>query len=77
MSKFLKIQPCINLPWGHVRSNKNLGPIGSAILTFIRYKQTNRQTKYIFIIEKIKIMKEEWMKMLFDRLYQKLLCQLL
>ena len=73
MSKFLKIQSYINLPCGH----KNLGPIGSAILTFIGYKQTNRQAKYIFIIEKIKNMKEEWMKMLFDRLYQKLLCQLL
>ena len=40
--------------------------------------QTNKQTsKVILIIEKIKNMIEEWMKMLFDRLYQKLLCQLL
>ena len=25
-------------------SHKNLGPIGSAVLTFIGYKQTNKQT---------------------------------
>ena len=31
----------INLPCGHVMSHKNLGPIGSAVLTFIGYKQTN------------------------------------
>ena len=29
-----------NLSWGHVRSLKNLGPISSAVLTFIGYKQT-------------------------------------
>ena len=64
MSKFLKIQSYINLPCGH----KNLGPIGSAILTFIGYKQT----KYIFFnIEKITDMKEEWMKMLSCRFYTK------
>ena len=28
--------------WGHT---KNLGPIGSAVLTFIGYKQTDRQAK--------------------------------
>ena len=25
-----------------------LGPIGSAVVTFIGYKQTNRQAKYIY-----------------------------
>ena len=30
----------INLPWGYLRSPQNLGPIGSAVLTFIF---TNRQ----------------------------------
>ena len=34
----------LNLPFGHVMCHKNLGPIGSAILTFIEYKQTNKQT---------------------------------
>ena len=37
-------------------SHKNLGPIGSAVLTFIGYKQTNRQTDkpnlYIDIISR-------------------------
>ncbi len=43
-SKFKKIQSYKNLPWGHVRSHKKLGPIGSVVLTFIGYKQTkNRQ----------------------------------
>ena len=28
-------------------SHKNLGPIGSAVLTFIGYKQTNKQTNII------------------------------
>ena len=27
---------------------KNLGPIGSAVLTFIGYKQTDRQAKFIY-----------------------------
>ena len=27
---------------------KNLGPIGSAVLTFIEYKQTPRQAKFIY-----------------------------
>ena len=33
----------INLPFDHVRFGKKLGPIRSAVLTFIGYKQTNRQ----------------------------------
>ena len=37
---FFAILTIHNLPWGHVRSHKkNLCPIGSAVLTFIRYKQ--------------------------------------
>ena len=36
----------------HVRSHKKLGPIGSAVLTFIGYKQTDkhhdRQAKFIY-----------------------------
>ena len=35
---------------------KNLGPIGSAVLTFIGYKQTDRQTdreaKFIYRLER-------------------------
>ena len=34
----------INLSLSHVRSNKNLGPIGSAVLTFVGYKQANTHT---------------------------------
>ena len=57
----MKFCSFINLPWGSVRSQKNLGPIGSAILTFIGYKQTNRQTDkpnlfidfFIFIFKNI------------------------
>ena len=30
--------------WSHDVPQKNLGPIGSAVLTFIGYKQTNKQT---------------------------------
>ena len=30
--------------WG---ATQNLGPIGSAVLTFIRYKQTDKQSIYI------------------------------
>ena len=41
---FLKFWAFINLPWGHVRSTTNLGPIGLAVLTFIGYKQTNKQS---------------------------------
>ena len=37
----------INLPWGHEKSHKNLGPIGSAVLTF--YKQTDTQTSKEYI----------------------------
>ena len=32
----------INLSLSHVRSNKNLGPIGSAVLTFVGYKHTDK-----------------------------------
>jgi len=32
-----EMKSSINLPWGHV--------IGSAVLTFIEYKQTDRQDK--------------------------------
>ena len=42
--KFLKIWSSINLPWGHVMTHKNLGLIVSAVLTFIGYKQTEKQT---------------------------------
>ena len=28
-------------PWGHVKSHKNLYPIGLSVLTFIGNKQTN------------------------------------
>ena len=42
--KFLKIRSFLNLPWDHARSHKNLGPIGSAVLTSIGYKRTDRQT---------------------------------
>jgi len=31
---------------------QNLGPIGSAVLTFIGYKQTNTQTRKVYIIER-------------------------
>ena len=40
---FLKFLSFVNLPCGHVMSYKKFGPIGSAVLTFIGYKQTNRQ----------------------------------
>ena len=45
--KFLKIISFINLSWGHTRSHKKFGPIGSAVLACIGYKQTDRQAKYI------------------------------
>ena len=32
--------------WG---PTQNLGPIGSAAMTFIGHKQTDRQAKYIYI----------------------------
>ena len=42
----------INLPCGHVMSHKKFGLIGTAVLTFIGYKQTNRhpdrQAKFIY-----------------------------
>ena len=31
-----------------MRSDKKLGPIGSAVLTFFGYKQTDRQSRYIY-----------------------------
>ena len=37
----------INLSLGHIRSIKNLGPIGPAVWTFIGYKETDKQSKYI------------------------------
>ena len=37
--KFLRFLSFINLPWGPWA-----GPIGSAVLTFIGYKQKNKQT---------------------------------
>ena len=57
-SKFLKIQSYIYLPWGHLRAHTNLGSIGSAVLTVMEHKQTSK-VKYIFIIEKIKEMKDD------------------
>ena len=43
LNSFFKIT-FINQPCGHVMSHKNLGPIGSAVLMFIGYKQTDKQT---------------------------------
>ena len=40
----MKIRSSINLPWGHVMSHKKFGPDRFSRLTFIGYKQTNRQT---------------------------------
>ena len=42
--KFLKIRSTIPLPGVTRGYTKNLGPIGSAVLTFIGYKQTDKQT---------------------------------
>ena len=48
----MKIRSSKNHPWEHVRSTKNVGPIGSTVLAFIGYKQTNihpdRQAKFIY-----------------------------
>ena len=46
--KFLKIWSFINLPWGHVMSPQNLGPIGSAVLKFFldTNEQTDKQAKF-------------------------------
>ena len=51
---FLKIRSSKNIPWNHSRSHKKLGPISSAVLTYIGYtnkqtedKQTDRQGNYI------------------------------
>jgi len=40
--KFLKIWSSINLPWGQARPQNKFGSIGSAVLTFTGYKQTNK-----------------------------------
>ena len=40
--KYLKFWSFINLPRGHGCPTKKLGPIGSAVLTFIGYKQTDK-----------------------------------
>ena len=43
---------------GHIKSYTKFGPIGSAVLTFIGYKQTNKQTdrqfkfKYRWFLDK-------------------------
>ena len=44
---FKKIRSLIKLPWGHARSH-NKGPDLLAVLTFIGYKQTDRQAKYLY-----------------------------
>ena len=41
---FLKFLSFIKFPCGPLMSHKNLGPIGSAVLAFIGYKQTDKQT---------------------------------
>ena len=46
--QILKLWMSINFPWGHVRSHKNSGPIGSAVFTFIGYKQTDSQVLIYF-----------------------------
>ena len=42
---FLQFTTSINVPWDHLKSHKNFGPIGSAVFTFIGQKQTNKHTK--------------------------------
>ena len=43
--KFIFENLIINFSWGQARSHKkNLGPIGSAVLTFIGHRRTDRQT---------------------------------
>ena len=37
----------LTLPCGHVISHKNLGLIGSVVLTFIGYKKTDKPNLYI------------------------------
>ena len=51
--KYLKIRSLITFLWVTRAPTKNLGPIGSAVLTFIGYKtqtnkQTPRQAKFIY-----------------------------
>ena len=48
-SKFFDILIIHNLPSGNVRSQKILGPIGSAVLTIISYKQTAKQNIVLYI----------------------------
>ena len=43
---FFKIGPLFHSVW-YVDLYYTLGPIGSAVLTFIGYKQTDKQSKYI------------------------------
>jgi len=45
----LKIESSIILPWFTQGPTQNLGPIGSAVLTFIGYKQTDRQMNHLLI----------------------------
>jgi len=42
--KYLKFFIIYKLPWGHMKSHTKLGPIGSAVLAFIGYKQTDKQS---------------------------------
>ena len=46
--EFLKFWSFINLPWGHWGPIQIFSPIGSAVLTFIGYKQTDKQSIYIY-----------------------------
>ena len=47
--QLIEILISINLPpWEHVKWHRKFGQIGSPVLTFIGYKQTDRQTNYIY-----------------------------
>ena len=37
-----KPEPFLNLPWGHVIGSQIFGAVGSAVLTFIGFKQTSK-----------------------------------
>ena len=52
IGKFLKFRSSINLTRGHVISHTKFRSIGSAVLTFIGYKQTNTQTSKVDIIDR-------------------------
>jgi len=42
--KTVKLRLAIHIPWGHVSPNKKkIGPIGSAVSTFLGYNQTNKR----------------------------------